>query len=62
MIKWGIKMSLNDKAKRTTIRKKMFKTQSKITWAGTDAAAEKAFKEILKLREEYRKAGGAFKK
>jgi len=55
-------MSLGQKAKLTEIRKKMFKTQSKITWAGTDAEANAAFKRLMALREEYRKNGGKFKK
>lgn len=57
-----IKMSLDDKAKRTSIRKKMFKTQSKITWSKSDAGSKKAFDEIMRLRNEYRKAGGVFRK
>lgn len=62
MVEGFYKMSLNDKAKRTTIRKKMFKVQSKITWSKTDTASKKAFDEIMRLRNEYRKAGGVFRK
>lgn len=62
MVEGFYKMSLNDRNKRTTIRKKMFKVQSKITWSKTDAASKKAFDEIMRLRNEYRKAGGVFRK
>ena len=55
-------MSLSDKAKLTKIRKDMFRVQSKITWAGTDAEANIAFKKLMKLREQYRENGGKFKK
>lgn len=55
-------MSLDDKKRRTTIRKKMFKVQSKITWSKSDAGSKAAFDEIMRLRNEYRKAGGVFKK
>ena len=50
------------KEKETEIRKQLFRTQAKITWAGTDEDALTAFKQLMELREEYRQAGGEFKK
>jgi len=49
-------------AKRKGIRKKMFGMGGKMVWAPNDEVAKKKFTELLKLREEYRKAGGEFKK
>lgn len=44
------------------IRKRMFKYGGKIVWAHDDAMAKRLFDALLKEREEYRKAGGQFKK
>jgi hypothetical protein len=52
-------MSLN---KLTAARKKMFPMGTRIVWAHDDATAKRLFDELLKAREEYRKAGGTFKK
>ena len=52
-------MSL-DKSKET--RKKLFGVGAKIVWAPTDEEAERLFKLLLKYREDYRAAGGHFKK
>jgi len=52
-------MSL-DKAKAA--RKKLFGTGAKIVWAPTDEEARRMFELLLKYRQEYREAGGHFKK
>lgn len=48
--------------KRKSVRKRMFPKGSKMVWAATDEIAKREFAELLRLREEYRKAGGTFKK
>jgi hypothetical protein len=48
--------------KRKGIRKKMFSAGGRIVWAPSDELAKKKFNELLRLREEYRKAGGSFSK
>ena len=53
-------MSLNEK--RNKARKKMFPLGTKMVWAPTDEEARKLFAQLLKLRDDYRKAGGKFKK
>lgn len=35
---------------------------AKITWAETDEESERQFKELKRLRQKYRDAGGVFKK
>jgi hypothetical protein len=50
------------KEKQKQIRKKMFGKGAKIVFASTDEESEKQFKALMKLRTEYRKAGGVFKK
>jgi hypothetical protein len=54
-------MSLQSK-KKNAARTKMFPLGTKMVWAATDAEAKKIFDSLMKLREEYRKAGGIFKK
>ena len=49
------------KSKRSVITKMMGKG-AKIVWAETDEESEKHFKELKKLRDEYRDMGGVFKK
>ena len=49
-------------AKKKEVRKKMFGKGAKIVFADTDMESERQFKELMKLRDEYRKAGGTFKK
>jgi anion-transporting ArsA/GET3 family ATPase len=49
------------KSKRPIITKMMGKG-AKIVWAETDEESEKHFKELKKLRDEYRALGGVFKK
>lgn len=49
------------KSKRTIITNMMGKG-AKIVWAETDEESERHFKELKKLRDEYRMAGGQFKK
>jgi hypothetical protein len=48
--------------KKKSIVKKMFPKGSRMVWAPTDEVAKREFAELLTLREEYRKAGGMFKK
>jgi len=48
--------------KKKAIIKKMFPKGSKMVWAATDEVAKREFAELLRLREEYREAGGVFKK
>lgn len=50
------------KSKKNAARKKMFPLGAKIVWAYTDAEAKKFFNLLLKARNDYRKAGGKFKK
>jgi len=53
-------MSLQGKKKR--IRLKMMGKGAKITWAENDEESEKQFRALKRLRQEYRDAGGVFKK
>lgn len=53
-------MSLQERKNKA--RKKMFPLGTKMVWAATDAEAKKIFDLLLKLRNEYREAGGIFKK
>jgi hypothetical protein len=48
--------------KRKSIRKKMFSKGGKIVWASSNEAAKRQFDELIRLRDEYVKAGGTFKK
>jgi len=48
--------------RRKSIRKRMFAKGGKIVWAGSDESAKRQFDELIRLRNEYRKAGGTFKK
>jgi hypothetical protein len=50
------------KKKKDTARKKMFPLGAKMIWAATDEESKKLFAQLLKLRNDYRKAGGIFKK
>jgi hypothetical protein len=47
--------------KKTEIRKKMFKYGGKIVWAPSDTKAKALFDELMKLRDDYIRAGGKFK-
>lgn len=53
-------MSLNKR--KTEARKRMFPLGAKIVWAPTDEEARKVFAKLLKAREDYRRAGGVFKR
>jgi len=48
--------------RKKSVRKRMFPYGAKIVWASSNAVAKQRFEELLKLRDEYVKAGGAFKK
>ena len=48
--------------RKTEARKRMFPLGAKIVWAPTDAEAKKMFARLLKARNDYREAGGVFKK
>ena len=50
------------KTKKNAARKKMFPLGAKMIWAPTDEESKKLFDMLMKAREEYRKAGGVFKK
>lgn len=49
------------KKKKNAARTKMFPLGTKMVWAPTDEEAKKLFAKLLKLRGEYRAAGGIFK-
>jgi hypothetical protein len=50
------------KKKKDAARKRMFPLGTKMVWAPTDEEAKKLFARLLKLRNDYREAGGVFKK
>lgn len=54
-------MSL-DKKKKNAARTKMFPLGAKIVWAPTDEEAKRMFAKLLKARDDYRRAGGIFKR
>jgi hypothetical protein len=49
-------------SKRKAIRKKMFSMGGKMVWASTDELAKRKFDELMRLRKQYREAGGSFSK
>ena len=49
------------KKKKNAARTKMFPLGTKMVWAATDEEAKKLFARLLKLRNDYREAGGKFK-
>jgi len=50
------------KERKNKARKKMFPLGAKMIWAPTDEESKRLFDMLMKLREEYRQAGGIFKK
>jgi len=55
-------MSLKNKTKLKGIRKKMFGKGAKIVFAYSDDDSKKEFDDLIKLRKQFRAAGGEFKK